>query len=453
MQKIHECWFHFEIIRRADCFYIEIYYCCRYWIFRSWGRVGKDIGDSKCHEYKSLDEALEKFLQLYEEKTKNTFNTQFSKRCGKFHRLNTSHKEFENLLKEPWATRKSALAKSVQDLLKLLTNENIINDLMIKFNIDLNKMPLGKIEQKQINNALLILMEINIKIKKNISRAELVEASNRFFSWIPQKVSSGDVINTKKKLLEKARMLNSLKAMKFTYELLHKESGEKADCLDLDSFYGKLQAQIKPLEKDSEEFNVINKYVQNTSMNFILQVEEIFEIQRNGDDTRYKAYESFPNRVLLWHGSRITNFNSIIAQGLLIEPPGEHTFGHMFGKGLYFSDVIANAAYYCVAKDTDGIGLILLCEVALGESAQYLQPEYSDELPEDKQSVLGVGRHSFKSPYNCLNGALVPSGKPVENKNIETFLDYNEFVVYKNEQVKIKYLVKLKFIDTSKRCL
>lgn len=90
--------------------------------------------------------------------------------------------------------------------------------------------------------------------------------------------------------------------MKFTYELLHKESGEKA--VTLDDFYGKLNAQIEPLEKDSGDFNVINKYVQSTSMNLVLQVEEIFKVQRNDDDIRYKPYESLPNRRLLWHGSQ-----------------------------------------------------------------------------------------------------------------------------------------------------
>ena len=44
-------------------------------------------------------------------------------------------------------------------------------------------------------------------------------------------------------------------------------------------------------------------------------------------------------RLLLWHGSRSTNFAGILKQGLRIAPPEAPVTGYMFGKGIYLADV------------------------------------------------------------------------------------------------------------------
>lgn len=40
--------------------------------------------------------------------------------------------------------------------------------------------------------------------------------------------------------------------------------------------------------------------------------------------------------------------------------------GYMFGKGIYFADMVSKSANYCHASQADPVGLILLGEVALG---------------------------------------------------------------------------------------
>lgn len=40
---------------------------------------------------------------------------------------------------------------------------------------------------------------------------------------------------------------------------------------------------------------------------------------------------------------------------------------------------------------------------------------------------------------------IVPSGKTIPNKDKKAHRGYNEFIVYKTEQVRMKYLVKVKF--------
>lgn len=48
------------------------------------------------------------------------------------------------------------------------------------------------------------------------------------------------------------------------------------------------------------------------------------------------------------------------------------------------------------------------------------------------------------------NDAIVPTGKPVEHAEIDTPFNFNEYVVYDNEQLKIKYLIWFE-ISSSKR--
>jgi poly [ADP-ribose] polymerase len=53
-------------------------------------------------------------------------------------------------------------------------------------------------------------------------------------------------------------------------------------------------------------------------------------------------------------------------QGLRIAPPEAPATGYLFGKGIYFADMVSKAAYYCYSNANSSVGLLLLCEVALG---------------------------------------------------------------------------------------
>lgn len=100
--------------------------------------------------------------------------------------------------------------------------------------------------------------------------------------------------------------------------------------------------------------------------------------------------------MLLWHGSRLTNWAGILSQGnmflfsrsvycfllflgdfngmvkwttmrhqpgLRIAPPEAPVTGYMFGKGVYFADMFSKSANYCYANSGANDGVLLLCEV------------------------------------------------------------------------------------------
>lgn len=139
---------------------------------------------------------------------------------------------------------------------------------------------------------------------------------------------------------------------------------------DVDHYYTQLKADIDVVEKTTEEFEMIQEYVRNTHAkthsNYELEIVDVLKVRRHHEELRYKPFKKLHNRKLLWHGSRLTNFAGIISQGLRIAPKEAPVTGYMFGKGVYFADMVSKSANYCCTNVKSPTGLLLLCEVALG---------------------------------------------------------------------------------------
>lgn len=66
----------------------------------------------------------------------------------------------------------------------------------------------------------------------------------------------------------------------------------------------------------------------------------------------------------------------------------------MFGKGVYFADVASKSVNYCRAHQSGGIGLMILCKVALGTPNPLWQSNYNAaDLPAGTHSTKGCGRN------------------------------------------------------------
>ena len=47
-------------------------------------------------------------------------------------------------------------------------------------------------------------------------------------------------------------------------------------------------------------------------------------------------------------------------------------FRYMFGKGVYFADMVSKSANYCFTNRDNPMALMLLCEVALGNMQVFI---------------------------------------------------------------------------------
>ena len=135
---------------------------------------------------------------------------------------------------------------------------------------------------------------------------------------------------------------------------------------------------------------------------------------------------------LLFHGSRSENFWSIIKTGLVLRPTNAVITGKMFGFGIYYAPKCAKSIGYTSlsgsywARGGSNTAYMALFDVAYGVpydvynfDSKYYDLDY-DKLQE------------FKHGANCLH-AHADKG----------MLKNDEIVVYKEDQMTIKYLIEI----------
>ncbi|VDK72423.1 unnamed protein product [Litomosoides sigmodontis] len=422
-----------------------------YYLFRSWGRVGTDIGGTKTDKYRGdLAEAKMTFKKLFNEKTANSWEDveNFKKVPGKMSLIETHYKnskELQTFLVEPGSLSK--LPESIQQIIKMIFDVDAMNNVLESLEIDTRKMPLGILSIRHIKNAYKILTELQKLMEVgNAKYEDYLDATNRFFTLIPHNfgMNKPPLLNSQELLIDKTKLLDDLLDLEVTYNIL--KTDDKVDRMQdpVDVQYEKLHAQLEVLDKQSDEYNRILQYAANTHApthdQYKLEIVDIIRVKREGESERFK--KNIPNHYLLWHGSRITNYAGILSQGLRIAPPEAPMTGYMFGKGIYFADLVSKSANYCYAVNTEGF--ILLCEVALGEIQEEINAKSIEKPSKGKHSVKGLGQ-TIPDPNEYFlteDGVTIPMGKLVDTKRQDLTLLYNEFVVYDVAQVQIKYLVR-----------
>ena len=174
------------------------------------------------------------------------------------------------------------------------------------------------------------------------------------------------------------------------------------------------------------------------------KVLDIFKVNRDGEEKRYK--KKIGNRKLLWHGSTFSNWGGILSQGLRIAPPEAPACGYAFGKGIYFADVINKSISYTRYTMSNNIGLLALCDVAVGKTNNCTQCDSRinlKNLPKGTNSTLGVGQR-IPSKVEKLGEADLQLGPLITRTNTKGWIYHNEFIVYDVAQANIKYLFKVK---------
>lgn len=425
----------------------------KYYIFRSWGRIGTTIGEKKTQSFSSSSEAIDEFHKIYYDKTGNHFGAgTFNKIAGKYFPMDIDYgdEKIEKKITDQ-NKHKSELAPQVQELMKLMFDLDTMKKAMLEFELDMEKMPLGKLSQKQLSEALKVLQKLSDLIKKGGTNSEFIGLSNQFYTLLPHDfgVERPPVIDTIETINAKTAMIESLIELEVAYNFLQTETDDNKS--PLDGHYKQLNTELKPIARDTDEFALLEKYVRNTHAethsNFELEIEDIFNVDRAGEKRRYKPFKKLHNKKLLWHGSRLTNFVGILSNGLKIAPPEAPVTGYMFGKGVYFADMVSKSANYCCTSASNNTGLMLLCEVALGETFDCTAANYITELPKGKHSVKGCGK-TYPDPAESHvddTGVEVPFGKPITDTKLKSTLLYNEFIVYDVAQINVKYLFKLNF--------
>jgi len=338
-----------------------------------------------------------------------------------------------------------------------------------EMNYDSNKLPLGKLAKSTILNGFSTLKTIaevladpngGLAASHGSASQAYERLTNQYYSVIPHSFGRNrpTIINSEILLKKELDMLDALGNMEIATKALSAEE-KNMDVHPIDTHLASLNlAVIEPLDHSSEEFQALEEYAQNTHGDthnyYKVEVEEIFRIQRRAEEEQGLPTEP-GERLLLWHGSRSTNFAGILMQGLRIAPPEAPVTGYMFGKGVYFADHMSKSANYCYAYLSQGTGLLLLAEVIAKPFVEMMNAKYDADVQcktKGMRATKGVGRVQPTEWEDCavslrnpeLKGVQMPMGKGKDLSQPGVYLQYNEYIVYDTAQIRLRYLLRVK---------
>lgn len=149
---------------------------------------------------------------------------------------------------------------------------------------------------------------------------------------------------------------------------------------------------------------------------------------------KFKAFCKGKGRItkkLFWHGSRTENWWSILRTGLVLRPTNAVINGKMFGYGLYFAPRAKKSVGYTSLRGSywaggqSQFGFMALYEVVYGKPYNVTNNSGCSDMSYEKLQRVAPGCSSLHAH----------AGSVLKN---------DEIIVYKEDQVTIKYLVELK---------
>lgn len=459
-----------------------------------WGRVG-ETGQSAMLGEGDFGEAMAHFEKKFKDKTGNSWMDRngplkpkkyaFIERsyedsdseddenlpgADKRRKLKDEHKQ-EQGEEDEKAIVESKLPLPVQDLIKLIFNQDFFKATFDSFDYDAEKMPLGKLSKSTLMRGYEVLKTLSGLVGSAGNANQISTLSNQYLSLIPHVVSRSSrppVLSNMNLIKKEIELLEALTDMQLANDLMKeakktKDKADEANLLDR-QFQGLGLNEMEPVPTNSKEFKELEAYLTKSigySHGVRYMVEDIFRIERQGEQDRFEQsqYAKVPNknRRLLWHGSRATNFGGILSQGLRIAPPEAPVSGYMFGKGVYLADMSSKSAGYCASYTSGNTGLLLLCEAELGQPPLKLTNADYDAGKRAKASnclsTWGVGQTAPQvwKDASCIHPSLkgvsmpdVVVQPPGSTNEPNAYLMYNEFIVYDVAQIKLRYLFRVR---------
>ena len=159
-----------------------------------------------------------------------------------------------------------------------------------------------------------------------------------------------------------------------------------------------------------------------------------WKVKNKATDDKYKAHikeSDFKNSKLLWHGSRNENWMSIISNGLILNPNAVIT-GKMFGYGIYFGLQSRKSFNYTSYKNSywahgnEDTAFMGLYDVHYGNP--YIVADFNSKYYDFDYNKLRK-----EGNYDCLHA-----------DSRKGMLRNDEIIVYREDQVNIRYLVEFK---------
>ena len=155
------------------------------------------------------------------------------------------------------------------------------------------------------------------KVLSGKAKGDLADLSSKFYTYIPHNFSmkhmSNFTIKTHEILKQKLDLIQNLIDIKIAATMIEEKKDLKGPKVNMiDQNYAKLNCDIKTLDEKSAEYKLIEEFLNNTKDHQKLKLLDAFKLKRNGEDKRFNP-NKYNNKMLLWHGSRFSNFVGILS--------------------------------------------------------------------------------------------------------------------------------------------
>ncbi|XP_076469646.1 protein mono-ADP-ribosyltransferase PARP3-like [Babylonia areolata] len=435
----------------------------RYYAWNRWGRVGEPGQNAVKGPFGTPDGAVKDFVKKFKDKTKNNWEDRasFTPVKGKYTLLEMAGDDDDDddvvdagpAVKSNQKVAKCTLDSTTQSLLKLIFDQDMFKDAMKKFDIDVKKMPLGKLSKTQIAKGFEILEELEEALSKKSPKNKLQMLSSKFYTAVPHDFGRRipPVIDNTEFLQQKYDMLAVLGDIELAQSMQKEKDKGMEDKEEvphpLDVNYGLLKAKLGLVDPKSKEYKVLEKYFAETKPTSSwrkLTLNHIWTVDRDGETDRYKVHDKIKERKLLWHGTNVAVVAAILKTGLRIMP---HSGGRV-GKGIYFASENDKSAGYVGTAGKKGI--MFLNEVAIGKQHVILRDNSSlTKAPAGFDSVLAKGGQEPDPTFDTslkIDGreVVVPQAKP-KDMGVSSSFYQSEYLIYKESQNRIRYLLLFDF--------
>ncbi|XP_034022506.1 protein mono-ADP-ribosyltransferase PARP3 [Thalassophryne amazonica] len=433
-----------------------------YYSFNRWGRVG-EVGQFKLSDFDSPEKAIKDFEKKFKDKTKNNWSDRmnFVSHSGKYTLIEVDGVRDAEVKADVVDGKLKSVAKNVlpctlddatKKLIDLIFSNDMFKEAMECMNLDIKKMPLGKLSKTQIAKGFDVLEEIEAAMKQKGGRARLEELSSKFFTTIPHNfgrnrpptIDNADIVEKKKEMLMVLADIELAQTLKTETEKAQEKMVETVPHPS-DQDYVSLKCKLILMDKRSDMFKIIETYTNTTSGGYRKpKIVNVWEVDRETEGARFNENETLENRRLLWHGTNIAVVAAILKSGLRIMP---HSGGRV-GRGIYFaSENCKSAGYVHTSKNT---GIMFLSEVALGKEYTITKDNSSlKKAPAGHDSVVAQGRvepDPSKDIFITLDGkkVAVPQGKAIDQPQFsDSSFSNSEYLIYKESQCRLRYLLEL----------
>ena len=419
----------------------------KFGVLYRWGRIGF-FGQVNYVIYQTFEEAREAFLIKLQGKLEYGYI--------KIKMQNKIKQEKNN---DELDKNDDGLEKPLANLIRLIFDLKSMNQQIMKIGYDSDKIPLGQLSPEVISQGYKFLKNLeniigNTNDKKSINTKEIYDLSSKYFTIIPHNFGMNNmhkfVINSQERIKEENELLDSIKNIKIVSGILQQtnNNNKEKNEISLKEKLNEFKYDVAYVSKEENIYSIIDKYLSKSNEiknSPKIKLIDLFSVKEKNliNITNNK------NKKLLWYGIRIQNFANVFKSGLSLPPPEAPIYSYMFGKGIYFSDVAIKSFYN--SHPQNNIGLMLLCEVDLGNIEERLKADVNlpNTLEQGKNSVkvLGMNYPDEKGSYFDENGIEIPLGDILINhdENKKTYFGFNEYIVYNLDQIKIKYILKVQF--------